>query len=194
VLEQQVRRMLADSRSESLVTNFAAQWLYLRDISAKQRDEILFADFAETMRTAMQRETELFIGSIFKHQERLGRARVDADHSARHMQQRRQDDDAEHSAHWRVKPCRSELDQPDVGPVPKHPQVEALRVAYPVFRKPALIVLIVSPLRAPRLRRRLATRFDAADSSAKERIVSVTSSSRMCRAGRSLPWRQLKRS
>ena len=66
VLEQQVRRMLADPRSESLVTNFAAQWLYLRDISAKLPDEILFADFDETLRTAMQRETELFIGSVFR--------------------------------------------------------------------------------------------------------------------------------
>ena len=66
VLEQQVRRMLADPRSESLVTNFAAQWLYLRDIAAKQPDEILFADFDETLRTAMQRETELFISSVFR--------------------------------------------------------------------------------------------------------------------------------
>jgi cytochrome c553 len=66
VVEQQVRRMLADPRSESLVTNFAAQWLYLRDIAAKQPDEILFADFDETLRAAMQRETELFVGSIFK--------------------------------------------------------------------------------------------------------------------------------
>jgi mono/diheme cytochrome c family protein len=65
VLEQQVRRMLADPRSESLVTNFAAQWLYLRDISAKLPDEILFADFDETLRSAMQRETELFISSVF---------------------------------------------------------------------------------------------------------------------------------
>jgi mono/diheme cytochrome c family protein len=66
VLEQQVRRMLADPRSESLVTNFAAQWLYLRDISAKLPDEILFADFDETLRSAMQRETELFISSVFR--------------------------------------------------------------------------------------------------------------------------------
>jgi hypothetical protein len=66
VLEQQVRRMLADPRSESLVTNFAAQWLYLRDIAAKVPDEILFADFDETLRTSMQRETELFISSVFR--------------------------------------------------------------------------------------------------------------------------------
>ena len=66
VLEQQVRRMLADPRSESLVTNFAAQWLYLRDIASKFPDEILFADFDETLRVAMQRETELFISSVFR--------------------------------------------------------------------------------------------------------------------------------
>jgi len=66
VLEQQVRRMMADPRSESLVTNFAAQWLYLRDIGAKLPDEILFADFDETLRTSMQRETELFISSVFR--------------------------------------------------------------------------------------------------------------------------------
>ncbi|HET9359661.1 MAG TPA: DUF1592 domain-containing protein [Vicinamibacterales bacterium] len=71
VLEQQVRRMLADPRSESLVTNFAAQWLYLRDIASKQPDEILFADFDETLRTAMQRETELFIGSVFREDRSL---------------------------------------------------------------------------------------------------------------------------
>src|SRR5688572_17462629 len=66
VLEQQVRRMMADPRPESLVTNFAAQWLYLRDIGAKLPDEILFADFDETLRMSMQRETELFIGSVFR--------------------------------------------------------------------------------------------------------------------------------
>jgi hypothetical protein len=36
VLEQQVKRMLADPRSESMVSNFAAQWLYLRDIDVKR--------------------------------------------------------------------------------------------------------------------------------------------------------------
>jgi hypothetical protein len=66
VLEQQVRRMLADARSESLVTNFAAQWLFLRDIEAKQPDEVLFADFDETLRQALRRETELFVGSVFR--------------------------------------------------------------------------------------------------------------------------------
>ncbi len=66
VLEQQVRRMLTDVRAESMVTNFAAQWLYLRDIDAKLPDEILFPDFDETLRQALRRETELFIASVFR--------------------------------------------------------------------------------------------------------------------------------
>ncbi|MDQ6700111.1 MAG: DUF1592 domain-containing protein, partial [Acidobacteriota bacterium] len=65
-LEQQVRRMLADSRSQSLVDNFAEQWLYLRDIEAKRPDELLFPDFDETLRDAFRRETNLFLESIFR--------------------------------------------------------------------------------------------------------------------------------
>jgi mono/diheme cytochrome c family protein len=66
VLERQVARMLADARSESMVTNFAAQWLYLRDVEAKQPDEILFPDFDETLRSAFRRETELFLDSVLR--------------------------------------------------------------------------------------------------------------------------------
>ena len=65
-LEQQVRRMLADSRSQSMVTNFAAQWLYLRDIESKEPDEILYPNWDETLREAMRRETELFLESILR--------------------------------------------------------------------------------------------------------------------------------
>jgi hypothetical protein len=65
-LEQQVRRMLADPRSESMVTNFAAQWLYLRDIEAKNPDELLFPNWDETLRDAFARETELFLDSILR--------------------------------------------------------------------------------------------------------------------------------
>jgi len=66
VLEQQVRRMLADARSQALTSNFAAQWLYLRDLFAKFPDEILFPDFDGTLREAMARETELFVDSVFR--------------------------------------------------------------------------------------------------------------------------------
>ena len=58
--------MLADPRSESMVTNFAAQWLYLRDIEAKQPDELLFPDFDETLRDAFRKETELFLNSVLR--------------------------------------------------------------------------------------------------------------------------------
>jgi hypothetical protein len=58
--------MIADPRSESLVTNFAAQWLYLRDLEAKTPDEILFPDFDETLRDALRRETDMFISSVFR--------------------------------------------------------------------------------------------------------------------------------
>ena len=50
----QVRRMLRDARSASLVTNFAEQWLFVRDIEAKQPDGLLFPDFDETLRAAMR--------------------------------------------------------------------------------------------------------------------------------------------
>jgi hypothetical protein len=66
VLEKQVRRMMADARSESLVTNFAAQWLFLRDVEVKQPDLFLFRDFDEGLRTSFERETELFLDSILR--------------------------------------------------------------------------------------------------------------------------------
>jgi hypothetical protein len=66
VLEREVRRMLADPRSESLVTNFAEQWLYVRDIDSKKPDELLFPDFDETLRSAFRRETDLFLDSILR--------------------------------------------------------------------------------------------------------------------------------
>jgi Protein of unknown function (DUF1592)/Protein of unknown function (DUF1588)/Protein of unknown function (DUF1585)/Protein of unknown function (DUF1587)/Protein of unknown function (DUF1595) len=64
ILEQQVRRMLADPRSETLVTNFADQWLYLRNLRASNPDVRLFPDFDDNMRQAFRRETELFFESV----------------------------------------------------------------------------------------------------------------------------------
>ena len=66
VLERQVRRMLADPRAEALVTNFAAQWLYLRNLPAVSPDFIVFPDFDETLRRALGRETELFFSSVIR--------------------------------------------------------------------------------------------------------------------------------
>lgn len=66
VLEQQVRRMLADPRAESLATNFAGQWLYLRNLAAARPDARLFADFDDNLRQSFRRETELFFQSVLK--------------------------------------------------------------------------------------------------------------------------------
>ncbi len=63
VLEQQTRRMLADPRSESLVTNFAGQWLFLRDVKNARPET---SDFDENLRQAMRHETELFFESIVR--------------------------------------------------------------------------------------------------------------------------------
>src|SRR6185503_8650709 len=66
VIEQQVRRMLADERSATLVTNFAAQWLYLRNLASSNPDMRLFAGFDDNLRQAFRRETELFFESILR--------------------------------------------------------------------------------------------------------------------------------
>src|SRR5439155_10322408 len=66
VLEQQVRRMLADSRSRTLVTNFASQWLHLRNLASITPDMRLFPDFDDNLRQAFLQETELFFESIVR--------------------------------------------------------------------------------------------------------------------------------
>ena len=55
VLERQVRRMLADPRSRSLVTNFAGQWLHLRNLDSITPDLRLFPDFDDNLRQAFRR-------------------------------------------------------------------------------------------------------------------------------------------
>ena len=66
VLEQQVRRMLADKRADALVTNFASQWLYLRNLESAKPDSRLFPDFDDNLRQAFRRETELLFESVVK--------------------------------------------------------------------------------------------------------------------------------
>ena len=63
-LERQVKRLLADPRSEALVSNFAGQWLYLRNLAAASPDARQFPDFDDNLRQAFRRETELFFQSI----------------------------------------------------------------------------------------------------------------------------------
>jgi mono/diheme cytochrome c family protein len=66
VLEQQVRRMLADPRSEALVSNFTGQWLNVRALRDVQPIASLYPDFDDTLRLAFQREVELFFASIVR--------------------------------------------------------------------------------------------------------------------------------
>ena len=65
-LEKQVRRMLADPRSFSLASNFAGQWLRLRNIDAVAPSANLFRDFDDNLRQAFRQETELFFDSVVR--------------------------------------------------------------------------------------------------------------------------------
>jgi hypothetical protein len=66
VLEQQLKRMLADPKADALVQNFAGQWLYLRNLRNQIPNSLEFPDFDDNLRRALQRETELFFGSIIR--------------------------------------------------------------------------------------------------------------------------------
>ena len=65
-LEQQVRRMLADPKSRSLVTNFAFQWLKVRGIDDIDPDAVQFPNWDDSLREAFKREMELFLESIIR--------------------------------------------------------------------------------------------------------------------------------
>src|SRR5579863_3575496 len=80
IFEQQVRRMLSDPRSKSLVTNFASQWLYLRNLGSKTPDPKLFPEFDDNLRQAFQQETELFLESALREDQSVLRL-LDADYT-----------------------------------------------------------------------------------------------------------------
>jgi hypothetical protein len=65
-LQTQVRRMLADSRSEALATRFAAQWLRLQDLDKVHPDALTYPYFDQTLAAAMRRETELFFHHLVR--------------------------------------------------------------------------------------------------------------------------------
>ena len=66
VLEKQVRRMLADPRSFNFASNFAGQWLQLRNLESVSPDLRLFPDFDDNLRQAFRQETELFVDSVLR--------------------------------------------------------------------------------------------------------------------------------
>ena len=64
VLGTQVRRMLSDPRAEAFVSNFAGQWLQLRNLRGLIPNSDMFPDFDDNLREAFAREAELFFKSI----------------------------------------------------------------------------------------------------------------------------------
>jgi len=79
-LDAQVRRLLADPRSESLVGSFAFQWLKMRTLEDIDPDPIIFPNFDDSLRSAFRREIELFVGSIL-HEDRSVLDLLTADHT-----------------------------------------------------------------------------------------------------------------
>jgi cytochrome c5 len=66
MLDRQARRMLADDKAHSLVSNFAGQWLQLRNVRSVQPNSDEFPDFDDNLRQAFKRETELFFESVMR--------------------------------------------------------------------------------------------------------------------------------
>jgi hypothetical protein len=66
VLGAQVKRMLADPKADAMVSNFAGQWLLLRNLQSQTRDQAVFPNFDDNLRQAMRKETELFFASVMR--------------------------------------------------------------------------------------------------------------------------------
>jgi mono/diheme cytochrome c family protein len=71
VLEKQVRRMLADPKSEALSTRFASQWFRLQDLEKINPDALLYPQYDATLGEALKRETELFFDSLVREDRSL---------------------------------------------------------------------------------------------------------------------------
>src|SRR5439155_16038553 len=65
-LDEQVRRMIVDPKAGALATNFAGQWLYLRNLKNMQPNSEEFPDFDDNLRSAFEQEALLFFQSIVK--------------------------------------------------------------------------------------------------------------------------------
>ena len=66
VLEKQVRRMLADPKSEAVTNTFAYQWLHLQNLKEWSPDLFLFPDFDRSLSQSMVRETELLFDNVMR--------------------------------------------------------------------------------------------------------------------------------
>ena len=65
--DAQARRMLRDPRAKALVTNFADQWLYLRNLDSITPDARLFPDFDHNLRESLRTETNLLFADVIEH-------------------------------------------------------------------------------------------------------------------------------
>ena len=65
-LDQQVRRMLADAKSQAFIDNFVGQWLQLRNLKTKQPNSHEFPDFDDNLRQSLGTEAEMFFASIMR--------------------------------------------------------------------------------------------------------------------------------
>ncbi len=66
VLDTEIKRLLADPRSKTLVTNFADQWLDVDDMDAIQPDPSIYPEFDGELRSAFRKEIEMFVDSVFR--------------------------------------------------------------------------------------------------------------------------------
>lgn len=66
VLESQVTRMLDDAKSDALVTNFAGQWLGLRDVGANPPTSTLYPKYDRHLEVSMVKETEAFFAEFLR--------------------------------------------------------------------------------------------------------------------------------
>jgi hypothetical protein len=107
VLEKQARRMLADPKARALVSNFANQWLYLRDLKSANPDVTVFPDFDDNLRQAFQRETEMLFESVMRED----RSVLDSARRRLHVRQRAAREALRHPQRlrpdFRRVPCRT---------------------------------------------------------------------------------------
>ena len=66
VMQAQIRRMIADPKSDALIENFAGQWLQIRNLNGVTPDPTNFPTFDDSLRKAMKRETEMFFGALMR--------------------------------------------------------------------------------------------------------------------------------
>ena len=121
-LDAQVRRMLNDPRSKSLVDNFAMQWLQLKRLKTVAPDPKRFPTFNEDLRQAMTKETELFFDAVMR-EDRSVLDLIDADFTFLNQTIARHYGISDTMGNW----AGQKAERPDGKPIPR----EFVRVSLP---------------------------------------------------------------